>query len=32
MAVQDALALKEQGNKRFAKGDYASAEGLYSQA
>ncbi|ROV93206.1 hypothetical protein VMCG_08754 [Cytospora schulzeri] len=32
MAVQDALALKEQGNKRFAKGDYAGAEGLYSQA
>ncbi|KUI63525.1 STIP1 and U box-containing protein 1 [Cytospora mali] len=32
MAVQDALALKEQGNKRFTKGDYAGAEGLYSQA
>ncbi|KAK7735547.1 hypothetical protein SLS53_007460 [Cytospora paraplurivora] len=32
MAVQDALALKEQGNKCFTKGDYAGAEGLYSQA
>ncbi|KAK2614769.1 hypothetical protein N8I77_001571 [Diaporthe amygdali] len=32
MAVQEAAALKEQGNKRFARGDYGGAEGLYSQA
>lgn len=32
MAIQDALQLKEQGNKLFLKGQYAGAEGLYSQA
>lgn len=32
MAIQDALQLKEQGNKQFLKGHYAGAEGLYSQA
>lgn len=32
MAIQDALHFKEQGNKLFLKGQYAGAEGLYSQA
>ncbi|KAJ4385822.1 hypothetical protein N0V93_010253 [Gnomoniopsis smithogilvyi] len=32
MTVQDALQLKEQGNKLFLRGQYAGAEGLYSQA
>lgn len=32
MAVQDAIQLKEQGNKLFSKGQYGGAEGLYSQA
>lgn len=32
MAVQDALKFKEQGNALFLKGQYAGAEGLYSQA
>ncbi|CAN8101925.1 unnamed protein product [Discula destructiva] len=32
MTVQDALHLKEQGNKLFLKGHYAAAESLYSQA
>lgn len=32
MTFQDALQLKEQGNKLFLKGHYAAAEGLYSQA
>ncbi|KAF3767252.1 U-box-domain-containing protein [Cryphonectria parasitica EP155] len=32
MAVQDAIQFKEQGNKLFLKGQYAGAEGLYSQA
>lgn len=32
MAVQDALKLKDQGNALFLKGQYAGAEGLYSQA
>jgi hypothetical protein len=32
MAVQEAAALKDQGNKRFMRGDYGGAEALYSQA
>ncbi|PSS05196.1 hypothetical protein BD289DRAFT_478096 [Coniella lustricola] len=32
MAVPDALHYKEQGNRLFLKGQYAAAEGLYSQA
>lgn len=32
MAVEDATKLKNQGNEMYSKGQYAGAEGLYSQA